>query len=114
MPFLFQVCYKVNISLNVVELVFYVKYTVLQVPGLPLTPTLSIFFNLYLMFLMDLDTWIRFATWLAAGKLIFRQSKLYKHTIQWCVDGWLLNDYSKFLFFTAASSATITNEVKSW
>lgn len=40
-------------------------------PGLPLTPTLSIFFNLYLMFLMDLDTWIRFAIWLAAGNLIF-------------------------------------------
>jgi len=42
-----------------------------QVPGLPLTPALSIFFNLYLMFLMDGSTWIRFAFWLAAGLLIY-------------------------------------------
>lgn len=67
--FLFQFGIK---SLSVcVLVVFYVKDTVSQVPGLPLTPTLSIFFNLYLMFLMDLDTWIRFAIWLTAGNLSF-------------------------------------------
>uniref|UniRef100_A0A1B6KAW3 Cationic amino acid transporter C-terminal domain-containing protein n=1 Tax=Graphocephala atropunctata TaxID=36148 RepID=A0A1B6KAW3_9HEMI len=45
--------------------------TTFQVPGLPLTPTLSIFVNIYLMCLMDLGTWFRFAVWLAAGLVIY-------------------------------------------
>lgn len=36
-------------------------------PGLPLTPTLSIFFNLYLMFLLDFNTWMHFLLWMVAG-----------------------------------------------
>ncbi|XP_054286520.1 cationic amino acid transporter 2-like [Macrosteles quadrilineatus] len=42
-----------------------------QVPGLPLTPTISIFLNLYFMFIMEFDTWIRFILWMIVGLLIY-------------------------------------------
>ncbi|XP_011633327.1 cationic amino acid transporter 3 [Pogonomyrmex barbatus] len=39
-----------------------------KVPLVPLIPCLSIFINIYLMFQLDVFTWIRFATWLLIGK----------------------------------------------
>uniref|UniRef100_A0A1B6IUB3 Cationic amino acid transporter C-terminal domain-containing protein n=1 Tax=Homalodisca liturata TaxID=320908 RepID=A0A1B6IUB3_9HEMI len=45
--------------------------TTFQMPGLPLTPTLSIFANIYLMCLMELSTWYSFSIWLAAGLVIY-------------------------------------------
>lgn len=38
-----------------------------KVPMVPLVPCLSIFINLYLMFQLDLNTWIRFFVWIAIG-----------------------------------------------
>jgi amino acid transporter len=40
-----------------------------KVPLVPLLPCLSIFMNLYLMFQLDMNTWIRFIVWLIIGKL---------------------------------------------
>jgi solute carrier family 7 (cationic amino acid transporter), member 3 len=41
-----------------------------KVPLVPLLPCLSIFMNLYLMFQLDINTWIRFIVWLIIGKII--------------------------------------------
>lgn len=40
-----------------------------KVPLVPWIPCLSVLINLYLMFQLDLQTWIRFAIWGAVGKL---------------------------------------------
>lgn len=40
-----------------------------KVPLVPLLPCMSIFINLYLMFQLDSNTWIRFGVWLALGEL---------------------------------------------
>lgn len=40
-----------------------------KVPFVPLLPCLSIFINLYLMFQLDTNTWIRFGAWLIIGRL---------------------------------------------
>lgn len=42
-----------------------------KVPLVPFIPCISVFFNLYLMFQLDLYTWIRFLIWLAMGYLIY-------------------------------------------
>ncbi|KAL6436222.1 hypothetical protein ACFW04_004657 [Cataglyphis niger] len=42
-----------------------------KVPLVPLIPCLSIFINMYLMFQLDIFTWIRFATWLLIGFCIY-------------------------------------------
>lgn len=42
-----------------------------QVPAVPFLPLLSIFMNLYLMFQLDIHTWIRFGVWLAIGYVIY-------------------------------------------
>lgn len=42
-----------------------------KVPFLPLLPMVSIFLNLYLMFQLDINTWIRFTIWLIIGYLIY-------------------------------------------
>ncbi|KAL6436220.1 hypothetical protein ACFW04_004657 [Cataglyphis niger] len=44
-----------------------------KVPLVPLIPCLSIFINMYLMFQLDIFTWIRFATWLLIGKSDVKQ-----------------------------------------
>ncbi|XP_057668069.1 cationic amino acid transporter 2-like isoform X2 [Diorhabda carinulata] len=42
-----------------------------KVPLVPYVPCLSVVFNLYLMFELDLNTWIRFLAWLAIGFVIY-------------------------------------------
>ena len=42
-----------------------------KVPAVPFVPLLSIFINLYLMFQLDVNTWIRFAVWLVIGYIIY-------------------------------------------
>ncbi|XP_055325977.1 cationic amino acid transporter 3-like [Sitodiplosis mosellana] len=42
-----------------------------KVPAVPFLPILSIFMNLYLMFQLDVHTWIRFGIWLIIGYLIY-------------------------------------------
>lgn len=42
-----------------------------KVPAVPFFPLLSIFMNLYLMFQLDIHTWIRFAIWLIIGYIIY-------------------------------------------
>ncbi|CAH1099306.1 unnamed protein product [Psylliodes chrysocephalus] len=42
-----------------------------KVPLVPYIPCLSVVFNLYLMFQLDLHTWIRFSVWLFIGFLIY-------------------------------------------
>jgi solute carrier family 7 (cationic amino acid transporter), member 3 len=42
-----------------------------KVPLVPILPCISILMNLYLMFQLDTNTWIRFGVWLAIGKLYF-------------------------------------------
>lgn len=39
-----------------------------KVPLVPFIPCLSVLMNIYLMFQLDSNTWIRFAVWLAIGK----------------------------------------------
>lgn len=42
-----------------------------KVPAVPFLPMLSIFMNLYLMFQLDINTWIRFAIWITIGYIIY-------------------------------------------
>lgn len=42
-----------------------------KVPAVPFLPMLSIFMNLYLMFQLDINTWIRFAVWIVIGYVIY-------------------------------------------
>lgn len=42
-----------------------------KVPLVPYIPCISVVFNLYLMFELDLHTWIRFLVWLAVGFIIY-------------------------------------------
>ncbi|XP_062130860.1 cationic amino acid transporter 3 [Drosophila sulfurigaster albostrigata] len=42
-----------------------------KVPLVPFVPCLSVFVNLYLMFQLDLFTWIRFLIWIAIGYIIY-------------------------------------------
>lgn len=42
-----------------------------KVPAVPWIPGLSVFANLYLMFQLDLYTWIRFLIWVAIGYVIY-------------------------------------------
>lgn len=42
-----------------------------KVPFVPILPAISVMFNLYLMLLLDVDTWIRFLSWLFVGFIIY-------------------------------------------
>ena len=42
-----------------------------KVPLVPFIPCLSIFCNLYLMFQLDLNTWIKFLIWVALGYIVY-------------------------------------------
>lgn len=42
-----------------------------KVPLVPFLPCLSIIINLYLMFQLDINTWIRFVVWIIIGYLIY-------------------------------------------
>lgn len=49
-----------------------------KVPAVPFVPLLSIFINLYLMFQLDVNTWIRFAVWLVIGYGIYFTYGIWK------------------------------------
>lgn len=42
-----------------------------KVPFVPFIPCISVFFNIYLMFQLDVNTWIRFLVWIGLGYLIY-------------------------------------------
>ncbi|CAG2108917.1 unnamed protein product [Medioppia subpectinata] len=42
-----------------------------EVPGVPIVPLLSVFVNVYLMFNLSVETWIRFLVWMIIGFLIY-------------------------------------------
>lgn len=72
-----------NIALSVVGVVLIIIVIIIgcqpvstleltfKVPLVPLIPCLSVFANLYLMFQLDLNTWIRFLIWVAIGYVIY-------------------------------------------
>lgn len=43
----------------------------MKVPAVPLLPLSSMFMNLYLMFNLDVSTWIRFVIWITIGYAIY-------------------------------------------
>ncbi|CAH1119164.1 unnamed protein product [Phaedon cochleariae] len=45
-----------------------------KVPLVPLIPALSILINIYLMLMLDVNTWIRFGVWMALGIIIYYYS----------------------------------------
>ena len=47
------------------------EITTFKVPLVPFFPMLSAFFNIYLMFNLNLSTWIRLIIWFVVGKLRF-------------------------------------------
>ncbi|XP_037939963.1 cationic amino acid transporter 3 [Teleopsis dalmanni] len=51
-----------------------------KVPLVPLVPCLSVFANLYLMFQLDVYTWIRFLIWVAIGYIIYFTYGIRKST----------------------------------
>jgi solute carrier family 7 (cationic amino acid transporter), member 3 len=64
----------VSVALLLIILIIYrqprdtVTELTFKVPLVPILPCLSILMNLYLMFQLDTNTWIRFGVWLAIGK----------------------------------------------
>ncbi|XP_045474648.1 high affinity cationic amino acid transporter 1-like isoform X2 [Harmonia axyridis] len=53
-----------------------------QVPWVPLIPALSIFCNIYLMVMLDIATWIRFAVWMILGVPILYISRRCLYNIE--------------------------------
>ncbi|XP_037032662.1 high affinity cationic amino acid transporter 1-like [Bradysia coprophila] len=53
-----------------------------KVPWVPVVPCLSVFINLYLMFQLDMHTWIRFVVWIVIGYIIY-----FTYGIQHSVEG---------------------------
>lgn len=70
-----------------------------KVPMVPLIPCLSIFINLYLMFQLDYETWIRFLVWVIIGKMLFyRELDLIRNVFvaAFCkTNGWLFSPQSR-------------------
>lgn len=48
-----------------------VSHLSFKVPFVPLVPCLSVLVNLYLIFQLDVFTWIRFAIWIFIGYAIY-------------------------------------------
>ncbi|KAM8708739.1 hypothetical protein ACLKA7_015670 [Drosophila subpalustris] len=62
---LIVICVVIGLQpVSTIELTF-------KVPLVPFVPCLSVFVNLYLMFQLDLFTWIRFLIWIAIGYCIY-------------------------------------------
>lgn len=62
---LILICVSIGLQpVSTIELTF-------KVPLVPFVPCLSVFVNLYLMFQLDLFTWVRFLIWIAIGYIIY-------------------------------------------
>jgi len=56
-----------HFSITVNNIIRFSYNFLLQVPLVPLTPALSIFVNIYLMFFFDIYTWTKFIIWMIIG-----------------------------------------------
>ncbi|XP_055705614.1 high affinity cationic amino acid transporter 1-like [Phlebotomus papatasi] len=75
-----------------------------KVPLVPTLPCLSVLINLYLMFQLDIYTWIRFVVWLIIGYVMY-----FSYGIKYSVEGILLKDKERNEDMTESGKTDCTN-----
>lgn len=58
---------ELSFKVSILSRIFCIKFVYLKVPLVPIIPALSILVNIYLMLMLDPNTWIRFGVWMLIG-----------------------------------------------